>query len=153
MLSFLVFPSVFFLMIRRPPRSTRTDTLFPYTTLFRSPVVVCGGAGGKTNPLALRAGDLSAAVNDALLSKLRNTLRRQHRYPKASDQAGKVRKRVPKMGVRALWFDQPALLPAQWLQAGGAVKDDALAGIADARPASGEPSGRGAGGERVGRAG
>src|SRR3546814_10123272 len=33
---------VFFLMIRRPPRSTRTDTLFPYTTLFRS--VVRGGA-------------------------------------------------------------------------------------------------------------
>src|SRR3546814_16872715 len=28
----------FFLMIRRPPRSTRTDTLFPYTTLFRSDV-------------------------------------------------------------------------------------------------------------------
>src|SRR3546814_10121337 len=27
---------VVFLMIRRPPRSTRTDTLFPYTTLFRS---------------------------------------------------------------------------------------------------------------------
>src|SRR3546814_12764798 len=32
-MSFLIF---FFLMIRRPPRSTRTDTLFPYTTLFRS---------------------------------------------------------------------------------------------------------------------
>src|SRR3546814_15934588 len=32
LLSFLFF----FLMIRRPPRSTRTDTLFPYTTLFRS---------------------------------------------------------------------------------------------------------------------
>src|SRR3546814_11611097 len=29
--------SLFFLMLRRPPRSTRTDTLFPYTTLFRSP--------------------------------------------------------------------------------------------------------------------
>src|SRR3546814_14368297 len=27
---------IFFLSIRRPPRSTRTDTLFPYTTLFRS---------------------------------------------------------------------------------------------------------------------
>src|SRR3546814_4746871 len=27
---------IFFLMIRRPPRSTLTDTLFPYTTLFRS---------------------------------------------------------------------------------------------------------------------
>src|SRR3546814_4143093 len=32
----VVFSFVFFLMIRRPPRSTRTDTLFPYTTLFRS---------------------------------------------------------------------------------------------------------------------
>src|SRR3546814_15263155 len=31
---FIIF--LFFLMIRRPPRSTRTDTLFPYTTLFRS---------------------------------------------------------------------------------------------------------------------
>src|SRR3546814_17869954 len=30
------FMSIFFLMIRLPPRSTRTDTLFPYTTLFRS---------------------------------------------------------------------------------------------------------------------
>src|SRR3546814_13077834 len=32
-------------MIRRPPRSTRTDTLFPYTTLFRSVVVVAAGDG------------------------------------------------------------------------------------------------------------
>src|SRR3546814_15497313 len=30
-------------MIRRPPRSTRTDTLFPYTTLFRSPFVLATG--------------------------------------------------------------------------------------------------------------
>src|SRR3546814_14494415 len=46
-MSYLVYTSIlligcchvvlfFFLMIRRPPRSTRTDTLFPYTTLFRS---------------------------------------------------------------------------------------------------------------------
>src|SRR3546814_16859766 len=32
----LLYTCFFFLMIRRPPRSTRTDTLFPYTTLFRS---------------------------------------------------------------------------------------------------------------------
>src|SRR3546814_2685344 len=37
--------SVFLLMIRRPPRSTRTDTLFPYTTLVRSLAPwPCGGA-------------------------------------------------------------------------------------------------------------
>src|SRR3546814_13608265 len=35
-LVYTLFMCVFFLMIRRPPRSTRTDTLFPYTTLFRS---------------------------------------------------------------------------------------------------------------------
>src|SRR3546814_3065313 len=33
-----IFLRLFYLMIRRPPRSTRTDTLFPYTTLFRSSV-------------------------------------------------------------------------------------------------------------------
>src|SRR3546814_4360493 len=32
-------------MIRRPPRSTRTDTLFPYTTLFRSSIRLCIGIG------------------------------------------------------------------------------------------------------------
>src|SRR3546814_11333521 len=34
-------------MIRRPPRSTRTDTLFPYTTLFRSKILISGG--GRCN--------------------------------------------------------------------------------------------------------
>src|SRR3546814_17098139 len=43
----------FFLTIRRPPRSTRTDTLFPYTTLFRAP-------GGKRCTVSLRP-DLATA--------------------------------------------------------------------------------------------
>src|SRR3546814_958007 len=38
----------FFLMIRRPPRSTRTDTLFPYTTLFRSLPVAEHAPGART---------------------------------------------------------------------------------------------------------
>src|SRR3546814_4018272 len=38
---------VFFLMIRRPPRSTRTDTLFPYTTLFRSRSVPSTETSGR----------------------------------------------------------------------------------------------------------
>src|SRR3546814_5428418 len=47
----------FFLMIRRPPRSTRTDTLFPYTTLFRSALALsseaftCAAVIGEGAPL------------------------------------------------------------------------------------------------------
>src|SRR3546814_19846312 len=40
MFSCLLYSTCVFLMIRRPPISTRTDTLFPYTTLFRSDSVV-----------------------------------------------------------------------------------------------------------------
>src|SRR3546814_12648964 len=48
------FGCFFCLMIRRPPRSTRTDTLFPYTTLFRAPVAPAQrveGAGGARDAL------------------------------------------------------------------------------------------------------
>src|SRR3546814_6840548 len=39
-------------MIRRPPRSTRTDTLFPYTTLFRSGAVIHLAGEDRERPLA-----------------------------------------------------------------------------------------------------
>src|SRR3546814_13969862 len=41
---------IFFLMIRRPPRSTATDTLFPYTTLFRSTRKSAASAGHAVRP-------------------------------------------------------------------------------------------------------
>src|SRR3546814_11113863 len=49
----VMFAMFFFLMIRRPPRSTRTDTLVPYTTLFRSPHRPAADQQGER-----RAGDL-----------------------------------------------------------------------------------------------
>src|SRR3546814_14600193 len=45
--TFYVLILFFFLMIRRPPRSTRTDTLFPYTTLFRSGLSETGAGPGE----------------------------------------------------------------------------------------------------------
>src|SRR3546814_13658857 len=48
---------LFFLMIRRPPRSTRTDTLFPYATLFRS-----GDGSGKGDRPAGRRDDVAAVA-------------------------------------------------------------------------------------------
>src|SRR3546814_426202 len=49
---YIVYLYILFLIIRRPPRSTRTDTLFPYTTLFRSRefFLIMNGKGEKVLP-------------------------------------------------------------------------------------------------------
>src|SRR3546814_2094497 len=52
---------VCFLMIRRPPRSTRTDTLFPYTTLFRSSSPLRGDPAASANGLKREAGEVRHA--------------------------------------------------------------------------------------------
>src|SRR3546814_10495088 len=55
---FSLYACFFVLMIRRPPRSTRTDTLFPYTTLFRSRGAFEQAQAGRPDrdqPAALRA--------------------------------------------------------------------------------------------------
>src|SRR3546814_8107090 len=54
----------FFLMIRRPPRSTRTDTLFPYTTLFRSHVAHLLLAAGMARRIT--QGDVPGRVGAAV---------------------------------------------------------------------------------------
>src|SRR3546814_1405685 len=71
-------------MIRRPPRSTRTDTLFPYTTLFRSAFVgVAAVPLGRTRPgraeirhlrrrLRPTAHDRRSARNHCLLRRARS---------------------------------------------------------------------------------
>src|SRR3546814_15532303 len=51
------FTLFFFLMIRRPPRSTRTDTLFPYTTLFRSKVISRANGSSAVASAAYRAAE------------------------------------------------------------------------------------------------
>src|SRR3546814_4634368 len=54
-------------MIRRPPRSTRTDTLFPYTTLFRSSVLSAAGGEDLEQLVRRPAGRVSAARASAVL--------------------------------------------------------------------------------------
>src|SRR3546814_16397924 len=63
----------FFLMIRRPPRSTRTDTLFPFTTLFRStrlmtallaPVAIVSLSGCGINSIPTAEEDVKARWAD-----------------------------------------------------------------------------------------
>src|SRR3546814_17736496 len=64
---------LFFLMIRRPPRSTRTDTLFPYTTLFRSQL------GFETDPAAFRLARLVLAIDGVLDNLEEPTIQRGQR--------------------------------------------------------------------------
>src|SRR3546814_2809747 len=53
-------------MIRRPPRSTRTDTLFPYTTLFRSADEIGSGLFDQGQLPALRHGKAAEAFLDEI---------------------------------------------------------------------------------------
>src|SRR3546814_8919920 len=68
----------FCVMIRPPPRSTRTDTLFPYTTLFRSVanqiiVALTSQAVGEALVLASKAGADAAKVRQALMGGFANS--------------------------------------------------------------------------------
>src|SRR3546814_8570181 len=66
----LCFMFFFFLMIRRPPRSTRTDTLFPYTTLFRSHVVTAlGSIFNEPRTYVVPAGIVSVIVTSVALAE------------------------------------------------------------------------------------
>src|SRR3546814_15723651 len=68
----------FFFMIRRPPRSTRTDTLFPYTTLFRSPVLTSRLEGLFASSAAVPDGPLrvsSISRSEEHTSELQSLMR------------------------------------------------------------------------------
>jgi len=67
------------------------------------PVVVCGGAGGKADPTRIRVADLTETIQDPLLSKVRNVLRRDHGFPKGGDR---------KFGVEAVFSTEPLTRPA-----------------------------------------
>src|SRR3546814_6209327 len=54
-------------MMRRPPRSTRTDTLFPYTTLFRSRAIAVIGDGSMSAGMAYEAMNNAAAAGNRLI--------------------------------------------------------------------------------------
>src|SRR3546814_14039548 len=86
----------FFLMIRRPPRSTRTDTLFPYTTLFRS-LQRAGEAADLEEVAPLRDRQQEAAVEEgavqAVLAELLGE-RQQRLHEARLQQALRLRRIV-----------------------------------------------------------
>lgn len=73
------------------------------------PLVVCGGAGGKTDPARIRVDDLSRTEQDPLLSKLRRRLRAEHGFPRDPKR---------RFGVLAVYSDEPPRLPASVCDSG-----------------------------------
>jgi tRNA A37 threonylcarbamoyladenosine dehydratase len=63
------------------------------------PVMVCGAAGGRTDPLQLRCCDLTQVRSDALLASVRSRLRRDHGFTRESGRA---------FGVNAVWSPAPS---------------------------------------------
>jgi tRNA A37 threonylcarbamoyladenosine dehydratase len=63
-------------------------------------LAVCGAAGGKRDPLKLRADDLGRVTHDALLARVRNLLRKEFRTPPTKNG---------KFGVSCIYLEQPAV--------------------------------------------
>src|SRR3546814_11526264 len=92
----------FFLMIRRPPRSTRTDTLFPYTTLFRSVVLAAVHFGderrrGRHHSPIVVVLRLDDGGDQRSTTLLRGLLFRGRYLSRFADRARRNRRRFPRI--------------------------------------------------------
>src|SRR3546814_9441437 len=97
-------------MIRRPPRSTRTDTLFPYTTLFRSTAIAVGvdvrkHAGYIPGPTAERMCDVGCLhlVTTIVVVLCPHTAGEEHRRQQSHDPDS-VLHFLPLLLVMACWM-------------------------------------------------
>src|SRR3546814_11263536 len=79
-------------MLRRPPRSTRTDTLFPYTTLFRSDVVHLLGTDLDFDALVLGADHRGVQAAITVLLRRRDVILEtaRHRRPRLMHHTERV---------------------------------------------------------------
>jgi tRNA A37 threonylcarbamoyladenosine dehydratase len=71
------------------------------------PVVTCGAAGGRLDPVRISRGDLAVIAGDPLLAKVRQRLRRDYGFPRESGA------RRTKFQVMAVYSDEPVQRPAQ----------------------------------------
>ena len=69
------------------------------------PVVTCGAAGGRVDPVRIACGDLAAITGDPLLAKVRQRLRRDYGFPRESGS------RRTKFQVPAVYSDEPVQRP------------------------------------------
>ncbi len=72
----------------------------------KTPLIMAGAAGGRLDPTRIKTTDLSAVTGDKLLAKVRNQLRRDYDFPKASNA-----KKSAKFGITCVYSDELVLQP------------------------------------------
>jgi len=77
-----------------------------YCRAHQLPLVTVGAAGGRLDPTRIQAADLAHVSGDRLLAKVRNQLRRDHQFPKATNT-----KKSDKFGIQAVYSDEPVIKP------------------------------------------
>jgi len=82
--------------------------LAAYCKQHKLPLVMVGSAGGKLDATRLRLADLSQVQGDRMLAKVRNQLRRDHGFPKASDH-----KKSARFDIMAVYSDEPVERPEE----------------------------------------
>lgn len=82
--------------------------LAAYCQQQRLPLVMVGSAGGKLDATRIRLADLAHVHGDRMLAKVRNQLRRDHGFAKASDH-----KKSARFGITAVYSDEPVEKPAE----------------------------------------
>ncbi len=88
------------------------------------PLVMAGGAGGKTDPASIRVDDLARTVQDPLLAKVRARLRKEHGFSRDPKK---------KFGITAVFSVEPLRMPVR----AACDLDVEVAGAGDAAPARG----------------
>ena len=71
-----------------------------------TPLIMAGSAGGRLDPTRIQVADLAHVTGDRLLSKVRNQLRRDYDFPKASNS-----KKSTKFGIDCVYSDEQAIKP------------------------------------------
>jgi tRNA A37 threonylcarbamoyladenosine dehydratase len=80
--------------------------LAAYCQSTKTPLIMAGAAGGRLDPTRIKTTDLSTVTGDKLLSKVRNQLRRDYDFPKASNV-----KKSAKFGITCVYSDELVLQP------------------------------------------
>jgi tRNA A37 threonylcarbamoyladenosine dehydratase len=80
--------------------------LAAYCQSTKTPLIMAGAAGGRLDPTRIKTTDLSTVTGDKLLAKVRNQLRRDYDFPKASNA-----KKSAKFGITCVYSDELVLQP------------------------------------------